>query len=183
MVCVCFHTLVCMWVCLCVCVHTHVWQDAAGLARPALCHRNSSKWGGGMSLPPLLLPFADPVSDALLSTHQPQALHFNTDPQGKARPASAQLPFGRTVLASSADCRKSKLLLVQAVNVYWITLCFSKQKEECSITIEKGLRLVSPPALLLRSTLNTSLFPRMWNSSSSSSSSAWTLFQFLQVLH
>lgn len=40
-----------------------------------------------MSLPPLLLTFTDPISDALLSTHQPQALHFYTGPQTK-NPAS-----------------------------------------------------------------------------------------------
>lgn len=68
--CICFHAHACVCVC--------VWQDAAGLARPALCHRNSPKWGGAMSLRPLLLPLTDPISDASFSTHQPQALHFNT---------------------------------------------------------------------------------------------------------
>ncbi len=65
-ICVCVCVCVCVYVCLCVCVWAwaYVWQDAAGLARPALCHRNSPKWGGGMSLPPLLLPFTDPISDA-----------------------------------------------------------------------------------------------------------------------
>lgn len=46
-----------------------------------------------MSLRPLLLPFTDPVSDASLSAHQPQALHFNTGPPSKTRPASIQLPL------------------------------------------------------------------------------------------
>lgn len=72
-----------------------------------------------MSLPPLLLPFTDPISDASLSTHRPQALHFNTSPQSKTQPASIQLPFGCIVLLPKfLDCSRSEPPLVQAVNVY-----------------------------------------------------------------
>lgn len=71
-----------------------------------------------MSLRLLLLPFTDPISDASLSAHQPQALHFNTGPQSKTRPASVQLPFGCTVRPWSIDCSRSEPSPVQAVNVY-----------------------------------------------------------------
>lgn len=80
--------------CSCPVVHTYGWQDAAGFSRPALCHRNSSKWRGGRSVCLLLLPITDPISDAWFSAHQSQALHFNTSPQSKPEQLQSHCHLG-----------------------------------------------------------------------------------------
>lgn len=100
-----FHIIPSAYVCVSVCVH------AAGIARPAaLCHRNSSKWGGWNESPSFT---ADHISDAFLSAHQPQALHFNAVPHRSPRP-------NIWVHGSPDSCRGIPL----CCKCYWVTLCF-----------------------------------------------------------
>lgn len=47
-----------------------------------------------MSIHTLLHTFTDCISDALLSAHQPQALHFDIGPRSKTQPASVGCDLG-----------------------------------------------------------------------------------------
>ena len=69
------------------------------------------------------------------------------------------LLLGGAILSRFTDCR-SEPPPVWVINVYWIAPCFSSQKGQCRITEKQGLRLVSPPALLLQSTFWLSPFPK-----------------------
>lgn len=171
--------------CVCVCVSAHMHGYSRMLLgfffRSAFCHCNSPKWRGEMSLySSRYYSQLQACIRCLVLCTPATSTSFWYWPTKLTWTASIQLPFGLAIFSQYIDCSRGEPPPVQAINVYWITLCFSKQKGGCWITIEKGLHLVSLPALLLQSTFYASLFPRMWNSSSSS---VWTHLPFLQVLH
>lgn len=125
---------------------TYVWQDVAALTRPAFCHCNSLKWGGGTSFPDFMAHIHRPHIRCLALCTPATSTSFWYWPSEYNLATLHAVPSGSAVCLSSPDHGRSEPPLLQAVNVYWITVCFSKQK--CSITIEKGLRLV-PPAYFL----------------------------------
>lgn len=133
---------------LCVCAHMHgrMLLLLLGLLFVTVIPPNEEvEWVSLLYCSHLQTPYQMPYS---LPTSRKHFI-FILAHRPKTQQASIQLPFGCTVLPHPALlCRLSEW----APHPYSSCKCFFEllhvfpSKRRCSITIEKGLRLVSPPA-------------------------------------